>query len=611
MALVALLVASSGAEAQVRVNQVVIRAPAVAVAAALVERPSDAELREILNRWVADGRAEMVSETKGSALAVGEPIKATTGKYMRWPSEYDQDFENLLLTPESWETTLVGSSLSVAPPERFRATSDRDREYIAGYSPRGPATVKWPLVWPLNRVPRVAWLEQLDFFTETVKTFPWHAPPGTNLLGILPPGDAMELQTTSSHQVDVFIAEVETPENVPYVATPLLSNPGTARLVVIGIGVKGRLAMELGAKANPSHDLALLRDLLKLTSDGRASLRTLSALNMVAGGRCEIESGRGHVYPSEMPTIPSAWNNANVGLKVEAHHQNAGSVSLEIARQPTFPRRAEWPCALDAPELVMWQPQYQTQTLVTSVDLAAGQARLIGMMNNPVCLANNVGQQADETLFLFAMLDEANLHARVQDAPNPKVLVEAVVFEVPASEKGDWIEIKDDSAQYERLITRVEAGTATIGGHLQLAVSPGSRGIIQNVEAVKYVAEYNPDYEDVPGRYRPTAFDVSDCGMQLEVDTYSGSRLGALQVGVTHSLKYDTSRPRELPLPEALAFAKANHAAVLQAEVFQEEWVGSMNMDSGQARFLGARQPRDVEHKANLLLAFIKVLVSN
>jgi len=590
----------SGQTAPVKVRQVVIRAPSLDVATAALANPDDKDFADTLWRWVQEGKAKVASDVNG--LAVGDqPVEVKEGEEVKQVSVRDQDFENMILEPNQWENRLVGTLMKIGMPEHTKDNlGERLKEWEAAYSPRQPLVVKWPVVWPLNKVPRVAWLDEQDFFTETIRCRVSLESRGARVLGMVPVADRLEPGSANVAQTDVFLSELAA-FYADHPAAEKKSAPDekpTVRLLLVGFGVDEAKAHELLESRRNTSDVTLLNRLLELVGTGGASLKFSCSQHLPLHGQGFMESGRGHMVPTEMPTIPSAWEERNIGLRIESSYSAPGIITLAMEQHPSLPPRQVWKCALDAPEMEMWQPQFLVQSVSAGICASHEGVRLTGAMPAPD-LAGSAEGMPGEMLLLFAKVDEARQSvpsAAVQSVQSPTAIeVEAVIFDVPVSwEKaaGNFGDEVDEEARYNKLMGEVKTGRVKVLARVHVTTANLSRAGVSSLKEVLHVTEGNPDYMEIPGRYRPTALDMLPTGVAWEVDPAFSTLDQKGEINLSQILKYSVKAPEEPTLEQMISFTAANNDLDLPAaQIFQEEWSGQFKLQDGKVQLAGVRHP--------------------
>jgi hypothetical protein len=347
-------------------------------------------------------------------------------------------------------------------------------------------------------------------------------------------------------------------------------------------------------------------------------------VTQLSGVRALLESGRRHLFPSEMPTIPSAWEERLVGTKLESDFAFPVGMNVGFVHHPGLPRWAEWKCAVDAPQMIMRQPQFFVQSLQTKLPALNGAVTMVAAMRTPESVTAPGDDAAPaETLLLFARLD---LAAPGRDRPGGDVNglaaisrceVETVIFDVPAAEKAAWAGVAEGTesqSRYELLRQRVKDGGAKIANHVTMAIQPGIRATLTSAEDVAHVTEGEPDYLEVPGRFRPTAIERQAVGVSWEVGIlpHPAEDGQPPQFDLTQFLRFDTEPSRHATLPEMIAFAEKGHTShgLPPLERFQETWKSlDAAMSPDKAYFIGWKQPPGEKNSDRGHVGFVRVRV--
>lgn len=626
------------ADPNVTVRQVVIRAPELRVVTAMLANPDDDALAKILFGWVDDGTAKIVSQVS-DLYGKNESVTVRSGKLSRRGSEIDQDFEKGTLTPMDWEEVFVGTSLEAKVPGRrsFKNSSYLEADWKAFFSPRDQENVPWPTWWPAIPKPTVNRFEMQDYYVEKVETAARFVSQGSVILGVMRRADQIEPDPNKVQTLDIVVAQMNSyAKPAPSVTAAEVDHPSLrSRLTVLGFGVKDHEAVDLLARIDWDHDKSLLDEMMKRVTAGKAILRTSSALSQSSGQRAHLESSREYSYPTEMPTIPSAWQMRPVGTILEADYSFPRTLNLDFEYHPALPRRAEWRCALDSPALTMVQPQFIVRKIQTALSFGNDGVVFLGAMRTPDHLKDIPGVVPGETLMLFTRLDEStpcpepdplkdvpfdpfdpNAKPRAPDPPPRGLELEAVVFEVSAQEVASWNLDPtrfDDGDRFTQLMARTKNATAKIVAHVAVATRPGQRSTVSTVEEVITVTEVDPPQDEWPGRYRPTGMNMIPCGTVWEADLGIDDSKdpfdhGAPEVHLIHKLQHHVAPPLEPAYQAMIEEArKTMGATVPEAVVYEEVWEGEITLKPGKVRFIGLKHPPGAAFKDKLHLAFVRV----
>jgi hypothetical protein len=617
------------------VRQVIIRAPEASVVVAALANPDDDALAALLRQWVKDGKAEVVSDLKG-ALSSTSPAYVKSGRDFDWVVENDQEFgtENsdvALLTPSAFQKVFIGSSLGA---EVLHPDANAQRPFIEAswktfFSPCDERTVPWSYWWPeTTKQPKVSWYGQKDFFVEEVTTSARLAAGHTTVIGIMRRANHHDLALKGEKTLDVILGQVSPAPShtqVPPDFQKVLPHSPHGRCTVLGFGMKDVEALKLLSGNRAPRGKALLDALLESVAKGQVELQLFTSMAAFQGSRSNLRSVREHSYPTEMPTIPSAWNTRDTGtlLEIDSDHH---FVNLALEFHPAPPRRAEWRCALETPDLFMWQPQFFVRRMKTGIDFGDEGVALLGAMRTPECQQGAKGITPGETLILMARLDgmtvlpEDRAGKATRDLPQLAVVeVEAVVFDIPAAERADWSgrgEGLADDAGFATLLERSMGRDVKLAAQVVVATVAGQRSEAKSVEEVKAVTEVDPPAEVSPSRYRPTALETIPCGTKCEVNVtlYRPDNplraVAPLEVYVDYALSHDVAPLREADYETMIAVTRNNGGSfVPEFILFREHWQSQATLAPGKAHFIGMREPPGDALKDRLHVAFLRTRV--
>jgi hypothetical protein len=567
-------------------------------------------------------------------------------------TENDQLFEKALLVPSHWDNVFVGTSCQgeFRMPKRVGQGQFADFTWDASYSPRDEEDVPWPVWWPPNPAKEPNWYQQKDFFCEKVTTGS-SVPVGRHrILAVMRSADELEPDPLRIETLDIILLHVSpdaarmvtppvTPKRAeakadppnPFAAAAPSASPWQARFTVFTFGVGDREAVALLSRTGPHRDKKLLEHLLKESAAYRAPLRDFLAVNTRSGQRATVESARWYSYPTEMPTIPSAWGEYPSGTRMEIDPLFPRSVTFAFEYHPVPPRRAEWRCALDTPDLFMWQPQFIVRRINSAMECGADGVALIGAMRTADCNLGVSGLSGNETLVSMLRLDDNIPLPKVAppggDPDYARLELEAIVFDVPATEAASWTApasekerapAADDSQRFATLLERVDDKQVKIAAHVAVGASVGNGYInrahrVSAVELVKTVAVI--ENNDSPIRYRPTAVEETEVGTTLEVDPAVDPNIAltkAKLIDVSYTLKHDVAMPQQPDYRDMIASLdekKNPSRRPPPAIFFQEIWKGDATVNVGGTQFIGARTPPGEKMKDRLHVAFLRVRV--
>lgn len=611
------------------VRQVIIRAPELEVIKLTTGlHLAEDELAARLCQAVKEGRASVVSDVSSAADDLGK-VEVKSGRYIWLPTELDQEFDWLYMVPVSFEEQFIGTSLMCSLVSHGTASpGDQPLRSLwqTRYAPRGPVTVKWPTSWlnvddhqsnqPTNEAIH-GWLDWRDVFEESLTGEKFLTGNGYHLLAILPPADQVWPGERDGRWLDVFLAKVSPSEKPLDASAGVASSPPLPilnRSLYYGIALDAGKALGLTHGRDPEEDEALLQQLLTQVEKGQArmilcagSANDRPALpGSDASQPVEMVSARWHQYPTEMPSIPSAWEAGAVGtrLSLNAHH-------LDLHQALALPARTEWKLAQDVPETIMWQPRFRDMEVQTQ--LVGPGTRLISLQQVPEVMHGD-GIPAGESVLIFSRQESAP-RAETMPVAEPAYEAELTVLEVPAAEEADWQPAdekawqKPDAIRYQQLLDRVHSGSgpAKLAAHGLLHCRPGARAVASIAEVYPTATEFDPPEHPNSPRMRPTALETLPVGTRWEVELQP-LQPGEVGLQVTHSFLHSTARPTEPSLEETLAIAATTEAPTYPGAVhLTETWTDTdLKLVDGKPRCLGVRKPeglgRDVRH-----VAFIRV----
>lgn len=598
------------------VRQVVIRAPEMQVIR-LITGPKKTEAERVveLQRAVKEGRASVVSDVS-SAVDDGGRVSVKSGQLAWMPSELDQQMDQLFMVPTAFEERFIGTSLECKLQAwgPLATESKISAQWMTRYAPRGPETVLWPTSWldvydhKTNQLTDKAvhgWLDWRDLFEESVVSgmiLEWDEP---KILAVMPPGDQVWPGDRKGRWLDVFIAEATLPGLPKRPASAEKTEMGS-HTWVFGIALDSKAALELIRVRKPAEDAGLLQRLLAQVEESRARMVLCAGSAQVQGQRGRMVSTRWHEYPTEMPSIPSAWETRAVGTELEI---DDGALSLRQAI--AAPARSEWKLALDVPEAIMWQPRFRDFKVQTEAGASLG-IQLLSVMQVPEVMQGE-GLPKDETLLVFSQREGPGWPEA--PAPKPGYEAEIMVFEIPVSEEAEWQPAavgkwgQPDTRRLQALADRAQSGDRPLVAHVMLQLQGGPQATVGITEDYPTATEFDPPHRDGSPRMRPTALETLPVGSRWELDL-NDENLSVAEdphVLLTHTFLHSTARPLEPGLKETLAIATDPKAEYPGAPHLVETWSeGSLKLVPGRVHCLGLRKPpgiaNDVRH-----IAFIQV----
>jgi hypothetical protein len=547
----------------VEIRQTIYRVPELDMIDWLMDgAPQDAEVVQRLQDAVTTGRASVISRLTSSAVP-GIRTQAQAGFEWWLPTEMNPDYDRLYQVPSSFETALSGTLLE------FQA-ADAEIMFKSSFTQRAPLVVKWPTSWlhvydhithkPTGKAIH-GWMDWYDRFEQEIITEITFRDDSPHLVAMLSPSDQTWGAERQGRWLDVTVAQrvsgLDTPPKTPEPALP------PERLLILGIAVDHVSAQAL--LGTRPQDEMLLRELVARVKLGKARVVTsLLSANEKAGVRLSLVSARHHAYPTEMPSIPSAWDERPVGTSFE----NEG-VDLALTQDLAPPARTEWKLARDVPEAIMWEPRFRKLTLHSAASaFTTPGTHLCAVTDIPAVLSGG-DLPEHETVFLFTHRP-ADATTAAKKATPPDFEVEALIFEIPASDAADWQAVKtDDFTAFTQ--QRIKQGSAKLQSHTLLRVQAGARGNLQVAEEYLTATEFDPPEAGAPFRMRPTALETLPVGLQFEVDVAEESP-GVAKL-IVH-LKHSTAQPIEPGLEETLKIAASGKENYPGAKHEFDEWRG-------------------------------------
>jgi hypothetical protein len=631
--------AAAADELGITVRQVIIRAPALrVVAAALQHAEDDDALAKDLLSWVDDGSATLVSEVSGLLREPASTQRLRMGFEFDWVTQCDQEFEKALLRPTATQKVFLGTSLDAQWNGQRTASSQPyvDLQLASSFSPREPAEVNWPVWWPENKEPLVNAYAQKDFFTESVITAAAILVNASVVVGIMRPADHISFEPMRAEKLDVFVVQARLSGQAPSPAgygrgslraDPFASNAHPiatprdvrARYTFFGFGLSDADAVALLSRNHETRDKVLLGQLIKKVDTGDARLRSFTSVTTRSSQRATLQAMREHSYPTEMPTIPSAWSMNPIGdvVQIDPYDRN---LLVELEHHPAPPRTGKWPCALDSAELFMILPQFFLRKINTEVFIGDDGVTLLGAMRSPDCNEGGKGLMPGETLVWFVRRDGLpDLRRKPLPEPDkPNLELEAVVFDIPAAEAATWEaqgDARQDALRFAELMERLERGDVKLAAHVAMVRHgvPTGKAQLDAVEKVWTVTEIDPPQQNPPTRFRPTAMQWFPTGTTWEVQFQAvPGVLGETEIELEHKLQHDVAPPSQPTAKEFIATAvKTDGDDVPSVTIFEETWEGTERLKPGSVRFIGARQPPGEKFKPRLHIAFLRSRVTN
>jgi hypothetical protein len=566
------------------VQQTIYRVPELAMIEWLLQGwPDDTALADHLQKAVSAGQASIVSSA-AFALAPNASTEMQTGTDWWLPTESDQIFDRLYLPPVAFSAALEGTRLKASATGGFESF----------YTPLAPLAVQWPTSWL-----RVAdehgahtkaihgWMDWYDRFEQKIVGTSLSDSTSPQLVAMMPPADQAWGTNRRGRWLDITMAQLSgdvpkpaaqpaTPEPLDPFAPPAnpfttgwSAQPPTLRSLILGIALDTSTAHALLLARQPEQDEALLRDLLALVKRGEARIVT-SALSACNSNFHSQTSARIHAYPTEMPSIPSAWEDAYVGTRLE---QNGDRMSLIQSLAP--PGRSEWKLACDMPEAIMWQPRFRTLSMNTwAFALTTPGTHLLSAATVPAVMADT-DFPAHETVLLFNHLDPG---ANTPAVTGQDYEIEALIFEASAQNATAWREVK--SADFESFSQRhIKSGKAKLESHSMLRTRATQDASLSLIELYRTATEFDPPTRHAPFRMRPTALQELPVGLQLTANVTEEAD-GSISLHV--KLKHSTAKPIEPSLEETLRISADENEPYPGAKHELDEWNQGLSLSPGK-----------------------------
>ncbi|MDP1590967.1 MAG: hypothetical protein Q8M07_24650 [Prosthecobacter sp.] len=576
------------------IRQTIYRVPELDMIEWLLDgAPEDAAVVRRLQEAVAAGSASVVSRlTTAETPGVRTQAQACTEHWL--PAEMNPDYDLLYQLPTAFETALTGTRLE------FQA-AEAEVMFKSTFTQRAPLVVKWPTSWldvydhithkPTGKAVH-GWMDWYDRFEqEIIAEIAFHDD-SPHLVAMLPPADQLWGADRKGRWLDVTVMQHvsgnDTPPKTPKPAVP------PERLLILGIALDHDAAQAL--LATRPQDESLLRELVARVKRGEARVQTCAvSANEKAGVRRALVSARQHVYPTEMPSIPSAWAMTPVGTRVEME-----GADLVLTQDLAPPARTEWKLARDVPEAIMWEPRFRKLSLhSTAAGFTSPGTHLCAVTDIPAVMSG--GELPEhETVLLFTHRPGNGDQLK---ATQPDFEVETMIFEISAGEAQDWQEVKtDDFTAFTQ--ARLKRGLAKLQSHTLQRVQASTRSVLSVAEEYMTATEFDPPEPEAPLRMRPTALETLQVGLHVEVEVAAE----ADGIAVVHlHLKHSTAKPIEPGLEETLKIAASSKERYPGAKHEFEEWRGEALLSPpGTVHCLGLSIPPG-SGSAATRVAFVRV----
>ncbi|MEZ0387276.1 MAG: hypothetical protein ACAI34_09435 [Verrucomicrobium sp.] len=627
-------------------RQRIIRVPQLdAVKLLTTEASSDANIVETLTRWLADGRAQVVSDVT-TAVNLQRAVIVSDGRRIWLPSEKDQDFDRLFLVPTNSDEELIGMNLTVELPTQGDVLSPTPTEarWFLSHTELDPLLVKWPASWLEGKDGIHGWMEWYDTFRQTLGTELMLRPGTEAVVGVFPAVTHAWPTTENAPPayLDLAVAglEIESPAGfAPPKPKARAESQGIMedlndRLIFTGILISSYQALQTLASRPKVPDEKIFATLLQDLQEGRGGLRFCLGSACRPGQRIRQESGRDHEYPTEMPSIPSAWDQRLVGTSVDIDPAQQGVLGLVLEHHIAPPRRQEWRLGVNEPELQMWEPAFRRLKLNSYPIVPVGACRLIGAMKVPFVMTG-AGLKGDETLLVFAhhqgpkpqpdSLSDApadpfapNSNGAGSEPVPDSLELELQVFEVPVDEaakwqtapQGQWAE--PDTKRFEAMMKKVKMETARLVAQGMLLTRSEQSCLISLEEERMTATEFDPATDAAPHRTRPTALDQIHTGTLFEVESLVAPKGNGVadRVELKYEVRHSTALPEEPTLEMILKSAgKDGEGPYDEAVRFESSWQGQTKLKPGEPMCLGAKPVAGEKGPKKVLVAFITARV--
>ncbi|MCP5557954.1 MAG: hypothetical protein H7A55_09405 [Verrucomicrobiaceae bacterium] len=611
-------VTASGVLPNVEVRHAVIRVPEADFLSLWLKPATDDEIDANLWEWVNKGKATLISDIETST-ETRKPLVVTHGRHLLLPSENAQAYDELVLIPTAFEEVLVGTELKYLADSRllYDAGLVFRSDWQVSFNPAAPVVARWPVTWPRNPAQRMGWYDRPDKLIERVTTSTAWNLGGRAVLAVMRPADAVfpaaEAAPTRGF-LDVMLTRVQPGDGIGEHTVEGRDRPptGSGSVAVISITLDSQEALRLLLERDPAADADLLEALLGRVAKGSAVLSGFTSAAAMLDQRVELESGRRHAFPTEMPTIPSAWDERLVGTELTVEVSKEATMELSLAQDLAPPRHAVWQVALDAPQMIMREPQFVSLTTRTRLPLPDCSTVLQSALHIPDCLGGQDGVRAQQTVLTFTKhrklkkmepepaTEPGGLFFDFGHLPELSLIeVTAIVLEVPGTEEDRWKGESTDLFKADlqaEVLRRVADGSAKIAALAVGAFGQGE-GSFGVAEDFVEVTEFEPDYRETPGRLRPTALETFPVGT-----VFSGSiKHEDDQNLFSYKLVHHLARPVMPNLAQMIDYAKAHQDQwVPAAQIDKEDWEGEQRLVMDKMTLL--KMQRTQTDKLHLLL---------
>ena len=560
----------------------------------LREKLDDAALAKRL-----EANATVISRVQ-TVLGKDSRSIARIGTRTHVTSEIDPDYDRLIHMPVRTEQAFSGTVLDILANPNNPA-----QQWHSHHMPLPPLKVLWPASWlrisdestpPGKGTALHGWMDWFDRFEQRFDcevTLPDNAP---RLLSIQPPPDQIwPAEKNASRSLHVTLAQRS--DGPPPAKLPIVD-----RSMLIALRLPHATAFST-LTAESSDDEALFNQLMQ-AAEARVEFFSLAAFT---GGTLNQSSERVHHYPTEMPSIPSAWNDMHIGTSVQSD-----GTSLSCTHDLAPPARSEWKLARDIPEIVMWEPRRRSLNVnLQSVDLQQPGTRLIAACSLPQLL-----QSADfdtkDTLLIFARREKAPQAIAASSKPadpfsepaapaekTPTFTTSAFIFEIDPQDSFLWHQL--NITNFATTVSeQLQAKKARL---LAQVMQSGQGGEVRITEEYMTATEFDPPEPEAAGRLRPTALETLPVGTHLQMESPLNEFKDLEPVTVT--LRHSIALPVEPSLENFLKLHEKdelnNHPGAKHDFV---EWTEKeLHVQQGQLQCLGQKLTPD----GKTVIAFIRV----
>lgn len=583
-------------EPRVRIEQTIYRVPELP----MIERMVNGDVDDALLLDGLDAQVISTISTVSTLYGSGAPQSARE----TWiPVEIDPDYDRLWQIPCAFKPALTGTRLEFSTDVEVRTVV----QWKSIFAPRDPVLVQWPGSWlhvydPKTQKPTgkavTGWMDWYDRFEERVTSPIVFTDDSPHLVSVMPPPDQLWGTDRKGRWLDVTMAR-RVKAGGDASKSPAAKKTLSPRLL-LGISIPSQEAVALLEKRSGKDDATLLRDLLTRVKSGSAAVQAFAVVGH--SDRQSLVSARMHSYPTEMPSIPSAWDDMPIGTSVEI---DDGAFQLYQDLAP--PSRMEWKLARDVPEAIMWEPSRRVVQVRT--DPADGGGTHLCAVTQVPSVMTAADVPAGHSILFFthqsrvvAKVDGDESSKTPPDPPLPVAEVETTIFKIPAKDAASWQQVKQ--VEWSAFMAkRLKNGEALLEGHALLRLVEGREENTEIVEEQMTAVEFDPPEPEAPGRMRPTALETLHCGTTFKASLADGF---GDKLRVVFDLRHTMKKPIEPGLEETLKIAATGKEDYPGAKHFFGEWQNeSLLVAPGAVHCLGVCELPDT--KDAVLIAFIRV----